>query len=438
MSEQRFAARLYLPSQAATETEATIVRWHVAPGASFSRGDCLAEVESAKSTFDFEAPCSGTVTTLLFTDGQTASYDEPVIEVLTSDESLRNGVQPCAAAGSGEPEMSVPAVENLCVPSRGDDVYMLGVGTYLPQRIVLNSELLETFPDMTEEYLFGVTGIRQRHWAAEGEKPSDMAFAAARRAIDASGIPASDIGAIVVATTTPDVIMPSTACILQSRLELWGIPAFDLNAACSGWLYGISVAKGMVRSGLADTVLVVGVDQQSGLLDRSDKGTAFLFGDGAGATIVSGRHRGHIIKKEILLADARGLRMARREQCGYTIATTGTDPYIRLDGHALFRFATGSFTSVINDIIGKSGWEAGDVRWVIPHQANGRILKAVSRKIGIPFERVLINIDHVGNTSSASIPLAMVEVERGLQRGDKLVLCSVGAGVTAAAISIEW
>lgn len=445
MPDQVFTTHLYLPSQAATETEATIVGWHVSEGDSFEKGQSLAEVESAKATFEFEAPCSGVMVKRLFTDGQTAQFEDPIVEITTSDASMKQAIKPsAAAAGESEPEMSVPRVDPEPVADP-DAVYMLGVGTYLPERIVRNEELLKDFPDMSDEYLFGVTGIRERHWAAAGQKPSDMAYAAACQAIETSNIPASEINAIIVATTTPDVVMPSTACILQNKLELWGVPSFDLNAACSGWLYGLGIAKGLVSSGVADTILVVGVDQQSQLLDKTDKGTAFLFGDGAGATIVSSKHKGHVIKKEILIADARGLHQARREQCGFTIAGAALpagskpqDPYVRLDGHALFRFATGSFAAVINDIIVKSGWEASDVRWVVPHQANGRILKAVSRKIGIPFERVLINIDHVGNTSSASIPLALAEIERGLQKHDKLVFCSVGAGVTAAAISIEW
>jgi 3-oxoacyl-[acyl-carrier-protein] synthase-3 len=440
VSARAFAVKLFLPSQAATENEATIIAWHVAEGDSFEKGQSLAEVESAKSTFDFEAPCSGTVSKLLFKPNASASFEEPVMEVMTSDESMKEAIRHAGESESAaaEPQMNIaPTIQAHPAPSGA--IGLLAVDGYLPERIVPNAELLKQFPDMTEEYLFGVTGIRQRHWAAPNETPSDMAAQAARRVIQKAGIKPESIGAIVLATTTPDVVMPSTACILQDKLGLYGIPAFDLNAACSGWLYGISVAKGLIKSEIADNILVVSVDMQSRLLDFTDKGTCFLFGDGAGATIVSS-NAPHTIKSEIMLADAKGLPMAGRLYPGYRIASSieDFDPYVRLDGHAMFRFATGSFSTIIENIIAKSQWQTSDVRWVVPHQANGRILKAVAKKSGIPFERIYLNIDHVGNTSAASIPLALIEIERGLQRGDKLVFASVGAGVTAAALSLEW
>lgn len=435
---QTFTAKLYLPAQAATETEATLVKWHVAEGDTFTSGTLLAEAESAKSTFEFEAPCDGTVVGLLCREGETIPIDQPVIEVRTQDESVKDLV-PASAEAADEPvAMTVPQVQPASEPDP-DQISLLGIGGYVPERVVTNEELLKDFPDITGEYLFGVTGIRERRWARSDELPSDMACAAARDAIERSGIDKKEIGAIVVATTTPDVTMPSTACIVQHKLELYGVPSFDLNAACSGWLYGISVAKGMVLGGVAENVLVIGVDQQSRLLDKSDKATFFLFGDGAGATIVSQRPTGHRITAQELVADAQGMQMARREFPGYFVPDSGEcDPWVRLDGYALFRFATASFSSIIRDVVTKSGWGPDDVRWVVPHQANGRILKAAAAKSGVPFDRFYLNIDHYGNTSSASIPLALVEMEKGMQQGDKLVLCSVGAGITAAAISVEW
>ncbi len=285
-----------------------------------------------------------------------------------------------------------------------------------------------------------MTGIRQRRWAGEDEKPSGMAYQAALEAIRRSGIAAKDIDAVIVATTTPDVAMPSTAAILQDRLNLQTIPAFDLNAACSGWLYAVSVAQGMILSGTAHNVLTVGVDMQSRLLDNSDRSAYFLFGDGAGAAIISSGAIGHRIHQVVLGADTRGLHMARREEPGYAVRNghANIDPWIRIDGHALFRFATESFTDIIRQAIAKSGWTAEETRWIIPHQANGRILKAAAKRSGVGFERFFLNVEHVGNTSSASIPLALIEVEESLQPGDKLVLCSVGAGMTTAAISVEW
>jgi 3-oxoacyl-[acyl-carrier-protein] synthase-3 len=218
------------------------------------------------------------------------------------------------------------------------------------------------------------------------------------------------------------------------------VPAFDLNAACSGWLYGIAVAKGLVLSGVAANVLVVSCELQSRLLDKSDRNTYFLFGDGAGATVVSGAGGGHRIVQHILAADPGGLHMARRETPLYEIPSNrpDADPWIRLDGRALFRHATESFSSTVREVIVKSGWRAEEVRWVVPHQANGRIIKAAAQRSGVPFERFYLNIDHVGNTSSASIPLALIEIEKYLDRNDKIVFCSVGAGITYAAISLQW
>jgi 3-oxoacyl-(acyl-carrier-protein) synthase III len=439
LNNASFKTKLFLPAQAAAESEAMINEWKVSVGSLFKKGDVLAEAESAKASFPFESPCSGTVIALLCAKGDTVSFETPVIEIETADEAMRSAI-PAAPQVDPENRMAVSPVHNPANLRSANEICMLGIGGYLPRRVVFNSELLNDFPDITEEYLFGVTGIKQRYWAADGEKPSDMAFMAAKQALEKSNLSAKDLDAIIVATTTPDTVMPSTACVLQNMLDARGIPAFDINAACSGWLYGLSIAKGLVSAGTAANVLVVGVEMQSRLLDKADRGTYFLFGDGAGATVVSGAVPGHLLGKEIITADAKGLHMARRLQPGYFIAGPDdiVDPWIRLDGHALFRFATESFSNIIRDVVAKNGWQTGDVRWVVPHQANGRILKASARKSGVPFERYYLNIDHVGNTSSASIPLALIEIEKGLQSGDKLVFCSVGAGITAAAISVEW
>ena len=317
---------------------------------------------------------------------------------------------------------------------------ILGVGGYLPSRVVTNAELVADFPEISEDYVYQVTGIRQRRWADDGEKPSNMAFMAALEAIRKSGIATKEIDAIIVATTTPDMAMPSTACILQDRLSLRSIPAFDLNAACSGWLYAVSMAQGMIRSGIARNVLTVGADMQSRLLDPSDYSAYFVFGDGAGAAIISTGTSGHRIRQVVLGADPRGLQLARRASPGYLIPNGDghVDPWIRMDGHTLFRMATESFSSLIRETIAKTGWTAEETRWIIPHQANGRILKAAAKRSGVPLERFFLNVDHVGNTSSASIPLALIEAEASMAPGDKVVLCSVGAGMTTAAISVEW
>ncbi|MBN1576872.1 MAG: beta-ketoacyl-ACP synthase 3 [Chitinispirillaceae bacterium] len=440
MSNELFKTVLFLPSQAAAETEATIVKWLVGEGNSFSKGQVLAEVESAKSTFEFEAPCDGTVVSLLLAEGMATPFEKPVITIETADRSFRQEIPSAVISMHDSPEMDIPVVAKKKGTSQGRTVSLLGIGSYLPERVVGNGELLIDHPDINEEYIFGVTGIRERHWAKPGEKPSDMALVASRKAIENSGLSPKDIDVIIVSTATPDVVMPSTACLLQEKLGLRGLPAFDINAACAGWVYGITLAKGMVAAGTGKNILVTGVEMQSRLLDKKDRGTYFLFGDGAGATVVSGTKDGHLIKNEILSADPAGIRMARREAPGYEIVRNGGkfDPWIRLDGRALFRFATQSFSTMIRELIIKSGWEPVDVRWVVPHQANGRILKAAAQKSGVPFERFYLNIDKVGNTSSASIPIALAEIERGLQKKDKIVFCTVGAGITVAGMSIEW
>ncbi len=439
MQDESFRLSLFLPAQGAAETEVTIIEWNVAEGDRFEAGQPLAQVDSAKSVFDFEAPCAGKVIRLLHMEGETLALNEPVMEIETTDPAMRDWIPPAPAA-EGEHPLPAPSRQATMPAGGGSEVYLRGFGGYLPERVVTNEELARQFANISADYVYQVTGIRQRCWAAPDEKPSDMAYAASLEAIRRSGIDAKDIDGVIVATTTPDVAMPSTACILQDRLSLHGIPAFDLNAACSGWLYAVSMAQGMIRSGLAHHVLTVGVDMQSRLLDPNDQSAYFIFGDGAGATVVSGAGPGHRVCDVLLGSDTRGLRMARREEPGYLVLNgqCSADPWIRLEGPSLFRLATESFSCLIRDSLRRAGWKNDEPRWIVPHQANGRILKAAAKRSGLPFERFFLNVDHVGNTSSASIPVALTELAGGLQRGDKLLLCSVGAGMTTAAVAVEW
>jgi len=446
MEQTTFILPLYLPAQGAAESEATVVEWRVAEGDCFEKGQVLAEIDSTKSVFDFEAPCDGRLVRLLCAEGDTVAFDQPVMEIETADPAMKEWIPPAASSAKrSRLESNAPAPEQNERQTR--QVVLASLGGYLPKRVVTNSKLLERFPDISEDYVYQVTGIRQRHWAEDGEKPSDMAYAASVDAIRNAGMAPSEIDAVVLGTTTPDVAMPSTACILQERLGLGAVPAFDLNAACSGWLYAVAMARNMIVSGMARNVLAVGVDVQSRLLDHEDQTTCFIFGDGAGAAVISAAGSGmppagsgHRIREVMLGADARGLRMARRHQLGYVVANghDGADPWIRLDGQALFRFATESFADIIRETIAKTGWTADQTRWIIPHQANLRILKAAAKRSGVSFDRFYLNMERVGNTSSASIPLAMLEIEQLLDPGDKLILCSVGAGVTTAAVSVEW
>ncbi|NQT40193.1 MAG: beta-ketoacyl-ACP synthase 3 [Planctomycetes bacterium] len=439
MDGNSFRMSLYLPAQGASETEATVIEWYLAEGDRFDKGQALAQIDSAKAVFDFEAPCDGLVIRLLHLEGETISFSDPVMEIETSDPAMKDWIPPAAEAD----EIPLPPPVSAPVRTAADveqGTVILGIGGYLPQRVVTNAELANSFPGISEEYVEQVTGVRCRHWASHEEKPSDMAYAASLEAIRNSGISTGDIDAVILSTTTPDFAMPSTSCVLQDRLNLCNVPSFDLNAACSGWLYAVSMARGMILSGLARNVLAVGADMQSRLLDRSDRNTCFIFGDGAGAAIISAGNTGHRIRQIILGADSRGLRMARREEPGYLVANGhgSADPWIRVDGPALFRLATESFAMLVRDCLVKTGWKADDTRWVVPHQANGRILKAAAKRSGVSFDRYYLNVDRVGNTSSASIPIALTELEESLHPGDKIVLCSVGAGVTTAAISVEW
>jgi len=439
MEAMPFRLPLYLPAQGASETEATIIEWLVVEGDRFHKGQSLAQIDSAKSVFDFEAPCDGMVIRRFFLEGESLPLATPIMEIESSDVAMRDWIPPVAAAEHVIAPVA-SAVHAPPPPATADSVVILGIGGYLPRRVVTNAELVAAFPEISEEYVYQVTGIRERRWADDDEKPSDMAYRAALEAIRKSGIDHKDIDAIVLATTTPDMAMPSTAAILQDRLNLPMIPAFDLNAACSGWLYAVSVARGLILSGVAHNVLTVGVDMQSRLLDAADRSAYLIFGDGAGAAIVSRSESGHRIHQVQLGTDTRGLRMARREEPGYTIRNghATADPWIRIDGQALFRFATESFSNLIRESIHKSGWTIEQTRWIVPHQANGRILKAAAKRGNLPFDRFYLNIERVGNTSSASIPLALIDIEESLRQGDKLILCSVGAGMTTAAISVEW
>jgi 3-oxoacyl-[acyl-carrier-protein] synthase III len=437
MEATSFRLPLYLPAQGASETEATIIEWRVAEGDRFQRGQILAQVDSAKSVYDFEAPCSGRIIHITRMEGESIPLIEPVLEIETSDPDMKDWIPPAA---SREDAAAVTAAEGFAASRRqhGEGVVINGVGGYLPSRVVTNAELVKGFPELSDQYVYEVTGIRQRHWADDDERPSGMAFKASLEAIRNSGLDTRDIDAIIVATTTPDMAIPSTASILQERLSLPTVPAFDLNAACSGWLFAVATARGLIQSGLARHVLTVGVEMQSRLLDAADRNAYFLFGDGAGAAIISAGTKGHRIRHVQIGGDSRGIHMARRDAPGYLLPNGHGDPWIRIDGHALFRFATESFSTLIREAVAHSGWRPEDTRWVIPHQANGRILKAAAKRSGIPFDRFFVNVENVGNTSSASIPLALTDVQRSLRPDDKLVLCSVGAGLTTAAISVEW
>ena len=289
-----------------------------------------------------------------------------------------------------------------------------------------------------------MTGIRRRHWAADDERPSGMAFKAALEAIRKSEIATKDIDAIIVATTTPDAAMPSTACILQDRLSLPTIPAFDLNAACCGWLYAVSIARGMILSGMARNVLTVGVDLQSRLLDPSDRNAYFLFGDGAGGHHFRRHCRAIASASTILGADMPGhAHGPPRRPPGYAITNGHNGNGDSTPGSASTATPCSALPPRVlpTSFAGRSPRPAG--RWKRPAgsfrtRPTAEFSTRPPSAAACDFQRFSLNVENLGNTSSASIPLTLIDVEESLRPGDKLILCSVGAGMTTAAISVEW
>ncbi|HXF18251.1 MAG TPA: beta-ketoacyl-ACP synthase III [Burkholderiales bacterium] len=314
---------------------------------------------------------------------------------------------------------------------------IVGTGSYLPDRIVTNDDLARTL-DTSDEWIRTRTGICSRHVAADGQLASDLALPAAQRALKMAGLDAAEIDLIIVATTTPDMIFPSTACILQAKLEAAGCPAFDVQAVCSGFVYALSIADLFVRAGKAKKVLIVGTEVYSRILDWSDRGTCVLFGDGAGAVIVVASDKPGIIESR-LHADGRHKDML----CVPGSVNGGKvwgSPFVHMDGGAVFKFAVRVFEEGANEVLQAAGLTISDVDWFIPHQANIRIMEATARKLGLPKEKVIVTVHHHGNTSAASIPLALDEAVKDgrIVDGQMLLLEGVGGGFTWGAALLRW
>lgn len=314
---------------------------------------------------------------------------------------------------------------------------IVGTGSYLPERVLTNHDL-ERMVDTSDEWIYTRTGIRQRHIAAENENASDLALAASRRAIEAAGIRAQDIGLVVVATTTSDMVFPSTACILQSKLGINGCPAFDIQAVCSGFVYGLATADQFMRTGRHDYALVVGAEVYSRILDWKDRSTCVLFGDGAGA-VVLGRSGTPGILSCHLHADgshADKLCVPGTVRRG---AVSGR-PLLRMDGGAVFKFAVKVLEEVAEEALAANGLGKSDIDWLIPHQANIRIIQATAKKLGLSMEKVVTTVDRHANTSAASIPLALDEAVRDgrIRRGQHVLLEGVGGGFTWGSALIRW
>ncbi len=308
-----------------------------------------------------------------------------------------------------------------------------GTGSYLPPRIVTNAEFSQRL-ETSDEWIRERTGIAQRHIADESQASSDLALEASRAALQAAGARPEDIDLIIVATSTPDFIFPSTACLLQAKLGATDCPAFDVQAVCSGFVYALSTADKFIKSGQHKCALVVGAEVFSRILDWNDRGTCVLFGDGAGAVVLRASDTPGI-HASVLRADGRhaGMLSVPGNVSGGKIIGS---PFLQMVGNQVFKFAVKVLDEVGRETLALAGAGVEDVDWLIPHQANVRILDATARKLGIPPEKVVVTVDHHGNTSAASIPLALDEYVRAgrIRPGDRLLMEGVGGGFTWGAV----
>jgi 3-oxoacyl-[acyl-carrier-protein] synthase-3 len=314
---------------------------------------------------------------------------------------------------------------------------IIGTGRYLPEKVLTNSDL-ERMVDTSDEWIRSRSGIRSRHIAAEGQLASDLALPAAQRALQAAGVEPGDIDLIIVATTTPDMIFPSTATILQSKLGIAGCPAFDVQAVCSGFVYALTVADMFIRTGQAKKALVVGTEVYSRILDWTDRGTCVLFGDGAGAVVLAASDAPGILASK-LHADGSHREMLCVPGTVHGGKVWGT-PFVHMDGGSVFKFAVKVFEEAAREVLAAAGKDVADIDWFIPHQANIRIMEATARKLGLPVSKLVAAVDHHGNTSAASIPLALDEAVRDgrIQPGQMLLLEGVGGGFTWGAVLLRW
>ena len=307
-----------------------------------------------------------------------------------------------------------------------------GTGSCLPDKVLTNADL-EKFVDTTDEWIRERTGIRQRHIAAEGQTTGDLAFEAARRALDAAGVAASELDLIVVGTTTPDLVFPSTACLLQHRLGANGCAAFDVNAACSGFVYALGVANSFIKAGTAKTVLVIGAETLSRMLDWTDRATCVLFGDGAGAVVLKAGDEPGILSTH-LHADG-GYKELLYNPVGVSVGFTDEPNHgvrVKMAGNEVFKVAVKTLDAVVEETLQANGLDKSAIDWLIPHQANLRIITATAKRLAMPMERVVVTVDRHGNTSAASVPLALDHAVRSgqVKRGELLLLEAFGGGFT--------
>ncbi len=314
---------------------------------------------------------------------------------------------------------------------------IVATGSYLPSKILTNKDL-EAMVDTADEWIVDRTGIKERHIVAENETTSDMAYQATLRALENANMSASEIDMIIVATSTPDSIFPSTACILQNKLGIKTNGSFDLQAACTGFIYAITTADCFIKSGMAKNILVVGSDSMSRIVDYADRSTCILFGDGAGAVILQASDESGILGNEIH-ADGSYNSILTCDGHLYNGVIKG-NPYVYMDGQAVFKFAVRSLTAVSKNVADKVGVDLSQIDWIVPHQANIRILESTAKMLGCSMDKVITTVDRHGNTSAASVPLALDTAVRDgrIKAGDLVLLQGVGAGFSWGASLIRF
>ena len=315
-----------------------------------------------------------------------------------------------------------------------------GIGSYLPEKVLSNKDL-EKMMDTSDDWIRERTGIKRRHIAGEGETTGSMGLEAAKRAMEMAGATADEIGLIVLGTATPDKVFPSTACIIQRQLGVAGCPAFDVHAACSGFLYGLDLANRYIQTGGARKAIVIGSETLSRITNWEDRTTAVLFGDGAGAVVLEASDEPGIMATHI---HANGeyeelLQVRQGVSIGFDITRRG-EAFIEMNGNAVFKRAVGTFDSIARETIADLDGHLDDIDWFVPHQANMRIITAAAKKIGLPMERVIATVDEHANTSGASIPLALdLAVKDGrIKRGHTLLFAAFGAGFTWGSAMLKF
>ena len=310
---------------------------------------------------------------------------------------------------------------------------IVGTGSYLPENVVTNADL-EKIVDTTDEWIRERTGIRQRHVALEGQTTSDLAVEAAKRAMAAAGVTASDIDLLIVGTTTPDIIFPSTACLVQHRIGANGCAAFDINAACSGFIFALSTADNFVRSGASKCALVIGAETLTRMLDWSDRGTCVLFGDGAGAVVLKPSSEPGILSTH-LHADGAHKELLFNPvgvSAGFKLDEKNAGVRVMMTGNEVFKVAVKTLDAVVEETLAANNLDKSAIDWLVPHQANLRIITATAKRLDMPMERVVVTVDQHGNTSSASVPMALDHAVRSgkIQPGQLVLMEAFGGGFT--------